>query len=70
MIFTVDTDDTRAKVVIAKLINKYPVLQTDKSIMESTLSDLYMIDNGKRYYVNDGYAVQLNDNKYRVTLEV
>lgn len=69
MVYSIITNDTRAKVVINKLLEKYKNLYSDKDINESSLSDLYMIDNGTKYYVHNGYAEKLIDG-YRINVEV
>ena len=70
MKYSIVTDNTKAKIVIEKLLEKYPTLHSDKKIEKTALSDLYIIDNNKRYYVNNGYATQLNDTMYRIEVEM
>ena len=70
MVYSIRTSDTRAKVVIEKLLERYTNLHTDKEIEKSALCDLYMVDNNERYYVKDGYARKINDNNYEISVEV
>ena len=70
MVYSIRTSDTRAKVVIEKLLERYTNLHTDKEIEKSALCDLYMVDNNERYYVKDGYARKINDNDYEIGVEV
>lgn len=70
MIYSIRTSDTRAKVVIEKLLERYTNLHTDKEIEKSALCDLYMVDSNKKYYVKDGYARKINDNNYEISVEV
>ena len=70
MVYSIRTSDTRAKVVIEKLLERYTNLHTDKEIEKSALCDLYMVDNNERYYVKDGYARKINDNDYEISVEV
>ena len=69
MKYSIVTDNTKAKIVIEKLLEKYPALHTDKEIEKTALSDLYMVDNNTRYYVNNGYAERVNKN-YKIVVEV
>ena len=69
MKYSIVTDNTKAKIVIEKLLEKYPALHTDKEIEKTALSDLYMVDNNTRYYVNNGYAERVNEN-YKIVVEV
>ena len=70
MVYSIRTSDTRAKVVIKKLLERYTNLHTDKEIEKSALCNLYMVDNNERYYVKDGYARKINDNDYEISVEV
>ena len=70
MVYSIRISDTRAKVVIEKLLERYTNLHTDREIEKSALCDLYMVDNNARYYVKDGYARKINDNDYEVSVEV
>ena len=70
MVYSIRTSDTRAKIVIEKLLERYTNLHTDKEIEKSALCDLYMVDNNERYYVKDGYARKINDNDYEISVEV
>ena len=70
MVYSIRTSDTRAKVVIEKLLERYTNLHTNKEIEKSALCDLYMVDNNERYYVKDGYARKINDNDYEISVEV
>ena len=70
MVYSIRTSDTRAKVVIQKLLERYTNLHTDREIEKSALCDLYMVDNNERYYVKDGYARKINDNDYEISVEV
>lgn len=70
MIYSIRISDTRAKVVIEKLLERYTNLHTDKEIEKSALCDLYVVDNNARYYVKDGYARKINDNDYEISVEV
>ena len=70
MVYSIRTSDTRTKVVIEKLLERYTNLHTDKEIEKSALCDLYMVDNNSRYYVKDGYARKINDNDYEISVEV
>lgn len=69
MKYSIITNNTKAKNVVSELLKKYPVLHTDKDIDKTTLSDLYMVDNNTRYYVNNGYAERVNEN-YKIVVEV
>ena len=70
MKYSIITNNTKAKNVALELLRKYPALHTDKEIEKTALSNLYVIDNNKKYYVNNGYATQLNDTMYRIEVEV
>lgn len=70
MRYSIVTDNTKAKVVIEKLLEKYSALHTDKEVEKTALIDLYMIDNNNKYYVNNGYAEYVNENNYRIVVEV
>ena len=70
MVYSIRTSDTRTKVVIEKLLERYTNLHTDKEIEKSALCNLYMVDNNERYYVKDGYARKINDNDYEISVEV
>ena len=70
MVYSIRTSDTRAKVVIEKLLERYTNLHIDKEIEKSALCNLYMVDNNERYYVKDGYARKINDNDYEISVEV
>ena len=70
MVYSIRTSDTRAKVVIKKLLERYTNLHTDKEIEKSALCNLYMVDNNERYCVKDGYARKINDNDYEISVEV
>lgn len=70
MKYSIITDNTKAKIVIEKLLEKYPALHTDKEIEKTALIDLYMIDNNNKYYIKNGYAEYVNENNYRITVEV
>ena len=70
MVYSIRTSDTRAKVVIEKLLERYTNLHTDKEIEKSALCNLYMVDNNERYYVKDGYARKINDNDYEVSVTI
>lgn len=70
MVYSIRTSDTRAKVVIQKLLERYTNLHTDKEIKKSALCDLYVVDNNTKYYVKDGYARKINDNNYEISVEV
>ena len=70
MVYSIRTSDTRAKIVIEKLLERYTNLHTDKEIEKSALCDLYVVDNNARYYVKNGYARKINDNDYEISVEV
>ena len=70
MVYSIRTSDTRAKVVIEKLLERYTNLHTNKEIEKSALCDLYMVDNNERYYVKDGYARKINDNDYEISVTI
>lgn len=70
MVYSIRTSDTRAKVVIEKLLERYTNLHTDKEIEKSALCNLYMVDNNERYYVKDGYARKINDNDYEISVTI
>lgn len=70
MKYSIVTDNTKAKIVIEKLLEKYPTLHTDKEIEKTALIDLYMIDNNNKCYIKNGYAEYVNENNYRITVEV
>ena len=70
MVYSIRISDTRAKVVIEKLLERYTNLHTDREIEKSALCDLYVVDSNKKYYVKDGYARKINDNDYEVSVEV
>ena len=70
MRYSIVTNNTKVKNVVSELLSKYPTLHSDKKIEKTALSDLYVIDNNKKYYVNNGYATQLNDTMYRIEVEV
>ena len=70
MVYSIRTSDTKAKVVIEKLLERYTNLHTDKEIEKSALCDLYMVDNNERYYVKDGYARKINDNDYEISVTI
>ena len=70
MKYSIVTDNTKAKIVIEKLLEKYPTLHTDKEIEKTALIDLYMIDNNNKYHIKNGYAEYVNENNYRITVEV
>ena len=70
MVYSIRTSDTKAKVVIEKLLERYTNLHTDKEIEKSALCDLYMVDNNARYYVKDGYARKINDNDYEISVTI
>ena len=70
MVYLIRTSDTRAKVVIERLLERYTNLHTDKEIEKSALCDLYMVDNNERYYVKDGYARKINDNDYEISVTI
>ena len=70
MVYSIRTSDTRAKVVIEKLLERYTNLYTDREIETSALCDLYVVDNNARYYVKNGYARKINDNDYEISVEV
>ena len=70
MKYSIVTDNTKAKIVIEKLLEKYPTLHTDKEIEKTALIDLYMIDNNNKYYIKNGYTEYVNENNYRITVEV
>ena len=70
MVYSIRTSDTRAKVVIEKLLERYTNLHTDKEIEKSALCDLYVVDNNARYYVKYGYARKIHDNDYEISVEV
>lgn len=69
MVYSIRTSDTRAKVVIQKLLERHTNLHTDKEIEKSALCDLYMVDNKTKYYVKNGYARKINDNNYEISVE-
>ena len=69
MKYSIVTNNTKAKNVVSELLKKYPVLHTDKDIDKTALSDLYMVDNNTRYYVNNGYAERVNEN-YKIVVEM
>lgn len=58
-------DNIRTVSVVRALIEKHGLL-TDKDIMNTSLSDLYEICDNTKYYINQGYARQLNNDTYRV----
>jgi hypothetical protein len=68
MKYSIITNNTKVKNVVSELLKKYPALHTDKDIDKTALSDLYMVDNNIRYYVNNGYAERVNKN-YRIVVE-
>lgn len=70
MVYSIRISDTKAKVVIQKLLERYTNLHTDKEIEKSALCDLYVVDNNARYYVKNGYARKINDNDYEISVEV
>ena len=70
MVYSIRTSDTRAKVVIEKLLERYTNLHTNKEIEKSALCDLYVVDSNKKYYVKDGYARKINDNDYEVSVTI
>ena len=70
MVYSIRTSDTRAKVVIEKLLERYTNLHTDREIEKSALCDLYVVDSNKKYYVKDGYARKINDNDYEVSVTI
>lgn len=70
MRYSIITNNTKVKNVVSELLSKYPTLHSDKKIEKTALSNLYVIDNNKKYYVNNGYATQLNDTMYRIEVEV
>ena len=70
MVYSIRTSDTRAKTVIQTLLERYTKLHTDKEIEKTALIDLYMIDNNNKYYIKNGYAEYVNENNYRITVEV
>lgn len=70
MVYSIRTSDTRAKTVIQTLLERYTKLHTDKEIEKSALRDLYVVDSNKKYYVKDGYARQINDNVYEISVTV
>ena len=69
MKYSIITNNTKVKNVVSELLKKYPALHTDKDIDKTALSDLYMVDNNIRYYVNNGYAERVNKN-YKIVVEV
>lgn len=69
MRYSIVTNNTKVKNVVSELLSKYPTLHSDKGIEKTALSDLYTIDDNKRYYVNNGYAECVNEN-YRIVVEV
>lgn len=69
MKYSIITSNTKVKNVVSELLKKYPALHTDKDIDKTALSDLYMVDNNIRYYVNNGYAERVNKN-YKIVVEV
>ena len=70
MVYSIRTSDTRAKVVIEKLLERYTNLHIDREIEKSALCDLYVVDSNKKYYVKDGYARKINDNDYEVSVTI
>ena len=70
MVYSIRTSDTRAKTVVQTLLERYTNLHTDKEIEKTALIDLYMIDNNNKYYIKNGYAEYVNENNYRITVEV
>lgn len=70
MVYSIRTSDTKAKIVIQKLLERYTNLHTDKEIEKSALCDLYVVDNNTKYYVKDGYARKINDSDYEISVEV
>ena len=70
MVYSIRISDTRAKVVIEKLLERYTNLHTDREIEKSALCDLYVVDSNKKYYVKDGYARKINDNDYEVSVTI
>ena len=70
MVYSIRISDTRAKVVIKKLLERYTNLHTDREIEKSALCDLYVVDSNKKYYVKDGYARKINDNDYEVSVTI
>ena len=70
MKYSIVTNNTKTKNVVLELLRKYPTLHTDKEVEKTALSNLYMIDNNKKYYINNGCATQLNDTMYRIEVEV
>lgn len=70
MVYSIKTSDTRTKMVIQKLLERYANLHTDKEIEKSALRDLYTIDNNIKYYVKNGYARIINNNEYEISVEV
>ena len=71
MKYSIITNNTKVKNVVSELLKKYPVLHIDKDIDKTALSDLYMVDNNKKYYVNNGYAEYVNGTEkiYRIVVE-
>ena len=70
MVYSIRISDTRAKVVIKKLLERYTNLHTDREIEKSALCDLCVVDSNKKYYVKDGYARKINDNDYEVSVTI
>ena len=70
MKYSIVTDNKKAEIVSEKLLEKYTTLNTEKEIEKTALIDLYMIDNNNKYYVKNGYAEYVNENNYRITVEV
>ena len=70
MRYSIVTNNTKVKNVVSELLSKYPTLHTDKEIEKTALIDLYMIDNNNKYYIKNGYAEYVNENNYRITVEV
>ena len=57
MLYDIDIkkENGSAKTIVAALLDKYEQLKTDKPIENTALIDLYIIDWGKKYYINKGY---------------
>lgn len=70
MIYSIRTSDTRAKIVIQTLLERYTNLHTDKEIEKSALCDLYVVDSNTKHYVKDGYARKINDNNYKISVTI
>ena len=68
MLYDIDIkkENGSAKTIVAALLDKYEQLKTDKPIENTALIDLYIVDCGKRYYINKGYYRYISDDTVRI----